>query len=194
MPDDSGTSHFCVVDRWGNAVVSSETINTEFGSFAAVEEWGLILNNEMDDFRSRPGKANAFGLVQSQRNAIAAGKRPLSSMTPTMVIKNGKPILLLGASGGPRIISSVLNVLLNVTDMGRSLEDAMVSPRPHHQWRPDAVYFDAKPPEALSSGLIARGHRVSDRRRTGVVQAILRSEGEWIGASDPKKGGRPAGY
>ncbi|MCH7592253.1 MAG: gamma-glutamyltransferase [Planctomycetes bacterium] len=194
MPDDSGTCHSCVVDRWGNVVVSSETINTEFGSFAAVDEWGLILNNEMDDFTSRPGEPNAFGLVQSERNAIAAGKRPLSSMTPTIVLKGGEPMLMLGASGGPRIISSVLNVLLGVTDLGRSLEEAMMSPRPHHQWRPDEVYFDAKPPEALRSGLTGRGHRVSDRRRAGVVQAILRTSDGWIGACDPKKGGRPAGY
>ena len=194
VPDDSGTSHFCVVDRWGNAVVSTETINMEFGSLAAVGEWGLIFNNEMDDFTSRPGEPNAFGLVQSKQNAIAPGKRPLSSMTPTMVVKDGRPMLLLGGSGGPRIISSVLNVLLGVTDRDRSLEDAMTGARPHHQWLPDEVYFDAKPPEATSRGLIDRGHRIAKRRRTGVVQAILRGDDGWIGASDPKKGGRPAGY
>jgi gamma-glutamyltranspeptidase/glutathione hydrolase len=194
VPDDAGTSHFCVVDRWGNVVVSTETINTTFGSLSAVKEWGLILNNEMDDFVSEPGKPNAYGLVQSAANAIAPGKRPLSSMAPTIVLKEGKPYLLLGASGGPRIISSVLNVLLSVTDSGMSMERAMVSVRPHHQWRPDLVYFDADPPSPVKIGLSERGHLLSDIRRTGVVQAILRQKESWIGASDPRKGGRPAGY
>ena len=193
VPDDSGTSHFCVVDRWGNVVVSTETINTEFGSLAAVSQWGLIFNNQMDDFTSQPGQPNAFGLIQSKRNAIAAGKRPLSSMTPTIVMKDGQPMLLLGGSGGPRIISSVLNVLLGVTDFGRSLEAAITAERPHHQWRPDEVYFDTEPPPETRLALTERGHTLSDRRRFGVVQAVLRTKDGWVGASDPKKGGRPAG-
>jgi gamma-glutamyltranspeptidase/glutathione hydrolase len=194
IPDDGGTSHFCVVDRFGNVVASTETINTTFGSLAAVSEWGLILNNEMDDFVSGPGKPNAYGLVQSERNAIAPGKRPLSSMSPTIVLKNGKPYLLLGGSGGPRIISSVLNVLLSLTDYELSLEQAILSSRPHHQWQPDLVYFDAEPPQPVKAGLVKRGHHLAERRRTGIVQAILRTKNGWIGASDPRKGGRPAGY
>jgi len=193
LPDDSGTSHFCVADKFGNVVVSSETINTEFGSLAAVDEWGLILNNEMDDFTAEPGKPNAFGLVQSAQNAITPRKRPLSSMSPTIVMKDDKPFLLLGASGGPRIISSVLNVLLGVTDFGLSLEDAMQRPRPHHQWSPDLVFFDSVPPHAdIATGLTSRGHKLADKKRTGIVQAIVRTEDEWIGASDPRKGGQPA--
>ncbi|MGB2984603.1 MAG: gamma-glutamyltransferase [Phycisphaerae bacterium] len=192
--DDAGTSHFCVVDRWGNVVVSTETINTTFGSLAAIDEWGLILNNEMDDFAGEPGKPNAYGLMHSDRNAIAPGKRPLSSMSPTIVLKDGQPYLLLGASGGPRIISSVLNVLLFITDYGMSLEQAMLNPRPHHQWRPDQVLFDAEPPQPIKLGLLDRGHELSDQRRTGIVQAILRTNEGWVGASDPRKGGQPRGY
>jgi gamma-glutamyltranspeptidase/glutathione hydrolase len=194
VPDDAGTSHFCVVDRWGNVVVSTETINTTFGSLSAVDGWGLILNNEMDDFVSEPGKPNAYGLVQSTANAIAPGKRPLSSMTPTIVLENGEPFLLLGASGGPRIISSVLNVLLGVTDFDKSLERAIRDLRPHHQWQPELVYFDTDPPEEIRLGLTKRGHTLSERRRTGIVQAILRTRDGWLGASDPRKGGQPAGY
>ncbi len=194
LPEDAGTSHFCVVDRWGNVVVSTETINTSFGSLAAVAEWGIILNNEMDDFAAAPGKPNAYGLIQSERNAIAPGKRPLSSMCPTIVLKDSKPYLLIGASGGPRIISSVLNVMLNVLDHGMTLEKAVRAPRLHHQWQPNAVFFDAPAPKDLAAGLRARGHRISDKPRGGVVQAIIRSTNGWIGASDPRKGGRPAGY
>jgi gamma-glutamyltranspeptidase/glutathione hydrolase len=174
--------------------VSSETINTTFGSLAAVEEWGLILNNEMDDFAAQPDKPNAYGLVHSARNAVAPGKRPLSSMTPTIVLKDDRPFLMLGASGGPRIITSVLNVLLSVTDGGADLEQAMLRPRPHHQWQPDLVFFDAAPPKAAELALVNRGHQISDNRKTGIVQAILRTQDGWIGASDPRKGGRPAGY
>jgi gamma-glutamyltranspeptidase/glutathione hydrolase len=194
LPDDGGTSHFCVVDRSGNVVVSTETINTSFGSLAAVGEWGLILNNEMDDFAAEPGVPNAFSLVHSERNAVAPGKRPLSSMSPTIVLKNGEPYLLLGASGGPRIITSVLNVLLSVTDFGLSLEQAMLAPRPHHQWQPDQVFFDTDPTAEMKKGLAIRGHQLSAKRKTGIVQAVLRDKDGWIGASDPRKGGRPAGY
>ena len=194
LPDDAGTSHVCVVDRWGNVVVTTETINTSFGSLAAVDEWGLILNNEMDDFVSEPGKPNAYGLIQSPGNAIEPGKRPLSSMAPTIVLKKGKPFLMLGASGGPRIISSLLNVMLSVMDFDMSLEEAMTRIRPHHQWKPDAVMFDVKPDKDLEASLIKRGHALSEKRKTGIVQAIMRIEGGWRGASDPRKGGRPAGY
>jgi gamma-glutamyltranspeptidase/glutathione hydrolase len=137
---------------------------------------------------------NAFGLVQSRRNAVAPGKRPLSSMAPTIVLRDGQPYLLLGGSGGPRIISSVLSVLLGVTDFGLSLSEAVAELRVHHQWRPDEVYLDRSGPPATIEDLSGRGHRVSKRRRWGVVQAILIEEGKLIGASDPRKGGVPAGY
>lgn len=193
-PDDHGTSHLCVADKWGNVVASSETINTSFGSLVAIDEWGLILNNQMDDFTAEPGKPNAYGLIQSERNAVAPGKRPLSSMSPTIVLKNEKPFMLIGASGGPRIITSVLNVMLNVIDGQRTLEDAMTLIRPHHQWQPNRVFFSSTPNGDLVQSLSKRGHEISPQRRSGVVQTILRNDSGWIGACDPAKGGKPAGY
>lgn len=190
---DEGTSHFCVVDRHGNAVVSTETINTSFGSLAAVGELGLILNNEMDDFTAEPGKPNAFGLVQSTDNAPKPGVAPLSSMSPTIVLKDDKVHLLIGASGGPRIITSVLNVMLQILDGGATLEEAMLAPRPHHQFDPDEVSFDREAPKDITDALAKRGHKISDKKKTGIVQAILRDGDGWIGAADPRKGGKPVG-
>jgi len=192
IPKDAGTSHFCVADRFGNVVVSTETINTEFGSLMAIDGWGLVLNNEMDDFTADPDKPNAFGLKQSRANAVEPGKKPLSSMTPTIVLRNEQPLLLVGASGGPRIITSVLNVILGVIDLDCPIADAMQRPRPHHQWRPDEVFFDQPTPQQLSAELARRGHAISPRRRTGIVQAIVRTTDGWIAASDPRKGGQPA--
>ncbi|GIK17322.1 MAG: hypothetical protein BroJett003_22860 [Planctomycetota bacterium] len=191
--EDGGTSHFSIIDGDGNAVVSTETINTEFGSLAAVEEWGVVLNNQMDDFAARPDQPNAFGLVQSDRNRIEPGKRPLSSMSPTIVLKDEEPCLLIGASGGPRIISGVLNVFVNLLDYGMSPTEAMTAVRLHHQWRPESLAFDAAPPGSLAELLTSKGHLLSDDRRVSHVQFIVRSEDRWIGASDPRKGGRPAG-
>jgi gamma-glutamyltranspeptidase/glutathione hydrolase len=194
LPDDAGTSHFCIVDRWGNAVVSTETVNTSFGSLAAVEKYGIILNNEMDDFTAEPDTANFFGLQQSPHNAVEPHKRPLSSMSPTMLLANGRPVLLLGASGGPRIISAVLNVMLRVIDAKMPLDEAITAIRVHHQWQPDTVYLSFSPSAALHDGLIQRGHQIAEPRGTGMVQAIRVTKHGLIGASDPRKGGQPAGY
>jgi gamma-glutamyltranspeptidase / glutathione hydrolase len=194
IPDDAGTSHFSIIDRWGNVVSSTETINTAFGSLAAVDEWGLILNNQMDDFTAVAGQPNAFGLVQSQKNAIAPGKRPLSSMSPTIVLEDGKPVLALGASGGPRIISSVANVFLALTDFGMNLSDAMIAIRVHHQWQPDTVAFDQYPPRGLAERFRAMGYSLDSHRKTGVVQLVRIENYQLSGASDPRKGGRPTGY
>ncbi len=192
--DDAGTSHFSIMDRWGNVVASTETINTSFGSLLAVEDWGLILNNQMDDFAAYPDRANYYGLSQSAKNAPVPGKRPLSSISPVIALKEGDAVLALGASGGPRIISSVLQVFLNLTDFELPLEDAVDFVRVHHQWRPNEVYFDKKPAEELAEGLRRRGHFLSSQRKTGVVQVILRNRSQLSGASDPRKGGRPAGH
>jgi gamma-glutamyltranspeptidase/glutathione hydrolase len=193
VPEDGGTSHFCVADRFGNVVAVTETINGTFGSLVVAEPYGIILNNEMDDFLTVRGEANLYSLVQSEANLVGPGKRPLSSMSPTIVLKEGKPFLVLGASGGPRIISSVLQVALGVME-GQSLQDAMTALRLHHQWQPDEVYFDREPPAEVVEYLTERGHRLSEERRTGVVQAIqFLEDGTMVGASDPRKGGRPAG-
>jgi gamma-glutamyltranspeptidase/glutathione hydrolase len=192
LPDDGGTSHFCVADAQGNVVAITETINGTFGSLIMVEPYGIILNNEMDDFATAPGEENLYGLIQGEANAVAPGKRSLSSMSPTIVMKDGKPVLVLGASGGPRIITSVLQVLLDVVRDDLPLEQALSATRLHHQWMPDEVYFDGATP-AWAKGLEALGHNISDQRRGAVVQAIrFLPDGVMVGASDPRKGGRPA--
>jgi len=192
-PNDHGTSHFCVADREGNIVALTETINTEFGSLVVASPYGIILNNELDDFATARGRPNAYRLVQGDANLIGPGKRPLSSMSPTVILRDGKPVLVLGGSGGPRIISSVLHVALHVME-GRPLADALTALRLHHQWRPDEIVFSREPPAELATELSRRGHTLSQKRGAGTVQAIqFLADGAMLGASDPGKGGRPAG-
>jgi gamma-glutamyltranspeptidase / glutathione hydrolase len=142
-PDDHGTSHLCVVDQWGSAVSCTETVNLGFGSCLAVERYGILLNDQMDDFTTRRGKANAFGLRQSDRNLPAPGKRPLSSMTPTIVLNSeGQMEIICGASGGPRIITAAVQTILNVLLFGESAGQAVFAPRIHHQWSPDTLRLE----------------------------------------------------
>ena len=194
LNDDAGTTHFCVADRWGNIVSATETINTTFGPLLLVESLGIVLNNEMDDFTTDPGGVNAFGLRQSEANLVEPFKRPLSSMSPTIVLADDSPILAIGASGGPRIISATLQVMLNVIEFDMELAQAVARPRFHHQWQPDVVYRNGyAADDPVIAGLRRRGHVISDERRGAVVQA-LRVDGDRLtGASDPRKGGRPAG-
>ncbi|HPD28922.1 MAG TPA: gamma-glutamyltransferase [Phycisphaerae bacterium] len=195
LPEDSGTSHFCVVDRWGNIVSATETINTGFGSLLYVEDLGIVLNNEMDDFTTEPGQVNVYGLRQSDANLVGPHKRPLSCMSPTIVLKDDRPFLAVGGSGGPRIISSVLQVLLNVLEYDLGPGEAVAEPRYHHQWQPDLLYRNDYPADhPVVIGLKRRGHQISDQKRGAVVQAVLVSDDGLIGASDPRKGGRPDGY
>jgi gamma-glutamyltranspeptidase/glutathione hydrolase len=195
VPEDAGTTHFCVADQWGNVVAATETINTGFGSLVLAEGTGVVLNNEMDDFTAEPGKRNAFGLVQSPLNEVAPGRRPLSSMSPTIVLARGKPVLAVGAAGGPRIITATLQVLLNVVEYGLPVEDAISKPRWHHQWDPDVVYANRfTESDPVVTGLRQRGHKVSDKSRDATVQALQIRDAGYIGACDPGKGGRPAGY
>jgi gamma-glutamyltranspeptidase/glutathione hydrolase len=194
-PNDAGTSHYCVADRWGNVVSATETINTSWGSLVLVEPWGIVLNNEMDDFTAEPDRSNAYGLRQSAANAVAAGKRPLSCMSPTIVLENGKPLLAVGASGGPRIITGTLQVILNVVDYRLGLAEAVGRPRFHHQWQPNEVSrneFAADDP--VIQGLKQRGHAIGEKKRGAIVQALLIGADGFEGASDPRKGGKPAGY
>jgi len=141
------TTHYSVVDHWGNAVAVTYTINDSFGAKVIAGSTGFFLNDEMDDFTAKPGVANMFGLVQGKANAVAPGKRPLSSMTPTLVLKDGNPVLIVGTPGGSRIITTVLEVIVNVIDHGMTLQEAVDAPRIHHQWWPDTV---AAEPFALS--------------------------------------------
>jgi gamma-glutamyltranspeptidase/glutathione hydrolase len=192
--DDKGTTHFCVMDAQGNAVSCTETINTVYGSHVVEPKFGLVLNNEMDDFTAVPGKPNAFGLRQSAANAVAPGKKPLSSMTPTIVLRDGRPVLIVGGSGGPRIISATTQVLLHVLLFDRTANDAVERPRLHHQWQPDDLLLEAAWHPQLEGPLSAKGHKVRTARELAVTQAIRWTRDGIEPASDPRKHGRPAGY
>jgi gamma-glutamyltranspeptidase/glutathione hydrolase len=149
--ENSTTTHYSVVDRAGNAVSVTYTINDDFGAKVIAGDTGFFLNDEMDDFTAKPGAPNLFGLVQGNANAIAPGKRPLSSMTPTIVLKNGTPILVLGTPGGSRITTTILEIIVNVIDHGMTLQEAVDAPRLHHQWLPDTL---AAEPYALSADTV----------------------------------------
>ncbi len=197
LPDDSGTSHISVIDQWGGAVACTETINLSFGSRLAVNGGGFCLNNEMDDFTTIRGKANAFGLVQSDRNLPQPGKRPLSSMSPTIVIdEQGAVVAVAGASGGPRIITGTMQVLLNTLILGMNAADAVAAPRLHHQWLPDTTRLEPTLATAtdLHRALTSRNHTLSTITSVGVVQLIVRDAHGIHAACDPRKGGAPAGH
>ena len=192
--DDAGTSHFSIIDHHGNAVACTETINTRFGSFVVEPKYGIVLNNQMDDFAAVPGQPNHFGLIQSEANSVQPGKKPLSSMTPTIVIKDGKAVFALGASGGPRIISSTLQVLLNMTRFGMSPSEAVNQPRIHHQWIPNTLFVEEPLFEKIRNPLEQRKHAVQRRNHLAAVQAVSRRQDGLRGASQPSKQGKPAGY
>jgi len=199
-PEESReTTHFSIVDASGNAVANTYTLNESFGSRYVVEGAGFLLNDEMDDFSIKPGAPNAYGLLGGSANAIAPGKRMLSSMTPTIVTRDGKLFLVLGSPGGGRIITSICQVLINVIDHGMNLQDAVAAARVHSQWLPDKV--DVEPvgfPRDVVAALEARGHTVdATYGYWGQVHAILfdPKRGLLLGAADPRAGdGRAAGY
>ncbi len=189
-----GTSHLSVIDARGNAVACTETINLGFGSWVVEPTYGIVLNNQMDDFTARPGEPNAFGLIQSDKNAVQPGKKPLSSMTPTIVLRDGRATHSLGASGGPRIISATLQVLLHMVRFGQSPAEAVRQPRLHHQWMPDQVLVEEPLDTTLGDLLQQFGHTVVRRSPLGVCQAVSRDATGLRGAGDPRKGGTAAGY
>lgn len=191
---DGGTSHFSVIDANGNAVACTETINLTFGSFLVVPEYGIILNNELDDFTANPGKPNAFGLIQSEANVIEPGKRPLSSMTPTLVVENNKATYACGASGGPRIITATLQSLLNHTVFEMSPADAVSASRFHHQWAPNELLLEPSLQKKTGSSLTERGHVIKGSSSLAATQAAAREETKLSGGSDPRKHGQPAGH
>ncbi len=192
--EDGGTSHFSIIDGQGMAVACTQTINLEYGSMVAVPGFGFMLNNEMDDFTTIPGQPNAFGLQQSDRNLPQPGKRPLSSMSPMIVRREGRPILIAGASGGPRIISGTLQCVLNCLLFGMTPREAVAAPRFHHQWQPDILYFeDDWSDQAAIETMEALGHNVGRRADIGVVQLISVRDDGIHAASDPRKGGAPDG-
>jgi gamma-glutamyltranspeptidase/glutathione hydrolase len=192
--NDGGTSHLSVIDAAGNAVACTETINTLFGSFVVEPEYGIVLNNEMDDFSAIPGRPNAFGLVQSKANAISAGKRPLSSMSPIVVLQGDRAVHALGASGGPRIISATIQVLMNLLRFGMQPDVAINHARFHHQWLPNELLLEQPLHRSVKTSLEARGHVVRTQAGLAVSQVASRGNRGVSGASDPRRGGRPEGF
>ncbi len=184
------TTHFSVVDRAGNAVALTTTINFLYGSGATVTGAGFLLNNEMDDFAAKPGSPNAYGLVQGEANAIVPGKRMLSSMTPTIVLnRRGNVVLITGASGGPRISSAVFQVLSNVIDFDFPAAASVNAPRIHMQHLPDTLYFESHGMMAATlDSLRERGYAISTTERIGVAASIIRRDSLWWGATDPRIG------
>ena len=187
------TTHITAADSDGNWVAITATVNTTFGSKVIVPGTGIVLNNEMDDFSAQPGKPNAFGLVGAENNAVAPGKRPLSSMTPTIVLKDGKPVMTVGAAGGPKIITSVLLAILRRLDFDQSLADAVGSPRIHQQWLPDVLTVEKKMPKEIVDQLAAKGHNIDEIDSGAVAQAIeVDEKGQFIGVHDPRVPGKAA--
>jgi gamma-glutamyltranspeptidase/glutathione hydrolase len=189
------TTHVAAADAEGNWVAMTQTVNTAYGSLVIVPGTGVALNNQMDDFAIAPGTPNAFGLVGAEANAVAPGKRPLSSMSPTIVFQDDKPIMTVGAAGGPTIITQVVQALVRRIDLGLSLDQALLLPRIHHQWSPDAVRIESKLDDPLQKALTSRGHKLTPVSNMGVSQAILfdKSSGQFIGVHDPRVPGKAAG-
>jgi gamma-glutamyltranspeptidase / glutathione hydrolase len=196
--EHSETTHYDVVDAEGNAVSVTYTLNGGYGNGITIPGVGFLMNNEMDDFAAQPGATNMFGLVQGEANAIQPGKRPLSSMTPTILTRGGKLFMVLGGPGGPRIITSVLEVILNVVDFGMNVQDAVDFPRFHHQWQPDRLSLESGFSPDTVALLKARGHTVDQASGGGsvaaVVEAIVQDQGWLEGAADGRRPGKAAGY
>ena len=191
------TTHYSVVDSEGNAVAVTYTLNGGYGNGITVSGLGFLLNNEMDDFAAKPGTPNMFGLVQGEANAIAPGKRPLSSMTPTIVLKDGKLFMTAGAPGGSRISTAVAQVILNVLDFGMNVQDAVDAPRVHHQWQPDRLSLERGISPDTVALLKSRGYEVDYAPGVVLAQvAAIVSDGGWLqGASDGRSAaGKAAGY
>lgn len=193
--ESGNTTHYSVVDRFGNAVSNTYTLNFSYGLGMVAEGTGILLNNELDDFAAKPGASNAYGLVGGSANAPGPGKRPLSSMTPTIALKDGKVFLVTGSPGGSRIITSVLQVLLNVIDFRMNIAEAVAAPRIHHQWLPDEVYAEPGLAGETIRHLQELGHTVFVSRRWGSANSILVTPSGLAGAADPRtRGTLAAGY
>jgi gamma-glutamyltranspeptidase/glutathione hydrolase len=180
------TTHFSVADADGNWVACTATINTSFGSKVIVPGTGILLNNEMDDFSAQAGAPNHFGLVGAEANAIAPGKRPLSSMSPTIVLRNGRPVLAIGAAGGPTIITQTVLAITGMLDLGLTLDAALAQPRFHHQWQPDELRLENRAPAGLREQLSALGHHVEGSSGIGSSNGVAWSDGAFTAASEPR--------
>jgi gamma-glutamyltranspeptidase/glutathione hydrolase len=193
--EGDNTTHFSVVDRFGNAVSNTYTLNFSYGLGLVAEGTGVLLNNELDDFAAKPGAPNAYGLVGGDANAPGPGKRPLSSMTPTIVLRHRRPFLVTGSPGGSRIITAVLQVISNVIDRKLPMADAVAAPRLHDQWSPDEVVVERGLKPELVQGLEGLGHKVrEDVPRTSANSILITPQG-LVGAADPRsRGAHAAGY
>jgi gamma-glutamyltranspeptidase/glutathione hydrolase len=197
-PEGPSTTQISVIDAAGNIVSLTTTLNYQFGCGAVAENTGFLMNNEMDDFVTAPDQPNLWGLIQGEANSIAPGKRPLSSMTPTIVLKDGKAWMALGGPGGPMIPSAVIQVLVNAIDYKMPLQQAIEMPRFHHQWMPDQLRYESFGISLETLKVLeARGHvfekepeEISDIQAVAIeVQSGMR-----LAASDPRRGGAPSGY
>jgi len=189
------TTHYSVVDRDGNAVSVTTTLNRSFGSGILVDGAGFFLNNEMDDFSSKPGSPNSFGLVGNKANAISPYKRPLSSMTPTIVLKNNKPFIIIGSPGGSRIITTVLQVILNIIEYGMDIHKAVSMPRVHSQWLPDVIMSEPKAiSDSVRKELEFRGHKIELKNNIGLANGILINKEGYYGGPDPRWENSATGY
>jgi gamma-glutamyltranspeptidase/glutathione hydrolase len=201
-PEPTETTHYTIVDPAGMVVANTYTINDSYGAGATVKGAGFLLNDEMDDFAARPGVPNDYLLIQGEANAIAPKKRPLSSMTPTIVLQDGKPFLVIGSPGGPTIINTVMHVILNVIDFGMTIQEAIDAPRFHHQWMPDEIFWEERVLQADTRAALEKmGHRFrakagfSDSETIGDAQGVMiDAAGTRLGASDPRRGGAAIGW
>jgi gamma-glutamyltranspeptidase/glutathione hydrolase len=194
--ESTETTHYTIVDEKGNVVAITYTLNAGYGSAVTVPGAGFLLNDEMDDFAAKPGSPNLFGLVQGEANAITPGKRPLSSMAPTILLKNGKPFIALGAPGGSRIITAVLQVMLNVIDFGMNVQDAIDFPRIHHQWKPDRLDIERGVSPDTIALLKKAGYHIEEAKPIvgARVEGIL-IDGGWLqGGHDERGAGKAAGF
>jgi gamma-glutamyltranspeptidase / glutathione hydrolase len=194
--EPQNTTHYSVVDPAGNAVAVTTTLNDSFGSKVTAEGLGFLMNNEMDDFASAPGVPNMYGLIQGPANAVGPGKRPLSAMTPTIVTKDDKLVMVLGSPGGPTIITTVANALMGDVDYGMNIQQAVNAPRYHHQWMPDQVQVEQAFPAADVAALQKMGHKIEQEKKWGDAECIAINPltGERMGASDPRNNGKAIGY
>ncbi len=194
--ESSETTHFSIIDSKGNMVAVTASLNTSFGSAVILPGWGLLLNNHMDDFSLQPGAPNYYGLVGSEANAIEPGKRPLSSMSPTIVLKDSKPAGIFGSPGGPKIITTVVQTFLNIVEFGMDVQQAVDFPRVHHQWKPDVVFVEDGIPTDVLVNLQAKGHRIYQAGLWSSAQCIWidPETGLITGGTDSRSEGIAAGY
>jgi gamma-glutamyltranspeptidase/glutathione hydrolase len=194
--EPQNTTHYSVVDPEGNAVAVTTTLNDTLGSRVTAEGLGFLLNDEMDDFASKQGVPNTYGLIQGPANAIGPGKRPLSAMTPTIVARDGKLFLVLGAEGGPTIITNVATILMSVVDFGLDIQEAVNAPRLHHQWLPDVIEVEDRLSPDTMNLLRSKGHKLKVSHFWGDAECIMidPKTGERLGASDGRNNGKAVGY